>query len=297
MRSVLSFPAESQGPASGRPSFSQVTAGAGTPATTQVSSSGAPTATATSVGWDASSIWGGSARRRGSREGSSLGCSPGSAPPAQGRHAPITRRLKALLVSPASFEATQAYTPVSAGPTAPRLSRGPSATRSLGSAGVSPSFSQVTAGAGDPLASQAKVTSEPVATTCSSLLSGLSRTGGAGDGAISLAGSQALGMVLASGHHPESTRRWLSLLQGFAQHGVLWVCFQVGPSSLRPSQAHPSSACKQGSEAQQVLCKPNWCPGAPTHSAPPQIPGSSIPSICRVKLRSATPAWLETTQV
>lgn len=52
-------------------------------------------------------------------------------------------------------------------------------------------------------------------------------------------------MVLANGHHPESTQRWLSLLQGFAQYWVLWVCFQAGPSLLRPSRAHPrdNSAC------------------------------------------------------
>lgn len=59
---VLSFPDTSQGPASSRPSFSQVTVGMGTPVTTQVSASGVPTVMDISVGWDAASTWGGSAR-------------------------------------------------------------------------------------------------------------------------------------------------------------------------------------------------------------------------------------------
>ena len=100
------------------------------------------------------------------------------------RHAPITRRWKALLASPASLATRQEYTPVSAGPTAAKLSRGPAGTRLLCRARGSPSFSQVTAGAGDPVASQVKVTSEPSPTICSSLLSGLSRTGGTGEGAV-----------------------------------------------------------------------------------------------------------------
>lgn len=76
MWKVLSFPDTSQGPASSRPSFSQVTVGTGTPVTTHASSSGVPTAMDISVGWDAASTQGGSARCTVRRVGSSPHCSP-----------------------------------------------------------------------------------------------------------------------------------------------------------------------------------------------------------------------------
>lgn len=71
---VLSFPDMSQGPASSRPSFSQVTEGTGTPVTTHVSSSGVPTATDISVGQDAAWMRGGSARCTVRQGGSSPRC-------------------------------------------------------------------------------------------------------------------------------------------------------------------------------------------------------------------------------
>ena len=72
---VLSFPDTSQGPASTRPSFSQVTVGMGLPITTHVSSSGVPAVMDISVGWDAASTRGGSARRTVRQVGSSPRCS------------------------------------------------------------------------------------------------------------------------------------------------------------------------------------------------------------------------------
>lgn len=126
-----------------------------------------------------------------------------------------------MLASPTSFAAKQEYTPASASPTAARLSRGLPGTWLLRCPRGSPSFSQVTAGAGDPVASQLKVTSEPSATICSSLLSGLSRTGGTGEGAVPLSGAvgaklcpQALGMGLAVPWGLASTQMWLSLPAG-----------------------------------------------------------------------------------
>lgn len=80
--------------------------------------------------------------------------------------------------------------PASAGPTATRFSWGPLGSCSLCWPRGSPFFSHVTDGAGDPVASQVKVTSEPSATICSSLLSGLSRTGGTGEGRIPFRGEK-----------------------------------------------------------------------------------------------------------
>lgn len=76
MWKVLSFPDTSQGPASSRLSFSQVTVGTGTPVTTHVSFSGVPTVMDISVGWDAASMRGGSARHMVSWAGSSPPCFP-----------------------------------------------------------------------------------------------------------------------------------------------------------------------------------------------------------------------------
>lgn len=92
---------------------------------------------------------------------------------------------------------------------------------------------------------------------------------------------------------PRAPRGGSASCRGLLSTGCSGSAFRLVP----PCSVLPEPTQGPTQLAQRVLCKQNRCPGAPTRSAPPQIPGSSIPSICRTKLRSATPAWLETTQV